>query len=86
MSGISAARIVLRSGARRPEPSGAEASRIAFLIARDGEDAALDWVRRTLAIYRSAVLDPRHFASFPQYRDLFLHSCASFRSWLYPHS
>lgn len=86
MSGISVARIVSRSGARRPEPSGVEASRIAFLIARDGEDAALDWVRRTLEIYRSAVSDSRHFASLPQYRDLFLDSCASFSSWLYPNS
>jgi hypothetical protein len=40
------------------------------------------WVQRTLAIYRRAVLDPKHFASTPDYRRLFLASCADFRRWL----
>jgi hypothetical protein len=35
-----------------------EAGRIGLLVARDGEEATRDWVRRTLAIYRRAVLDP----------------------------
>jgi hypothetical protein len=60
----------------------AERFRIAFLVARDGEAAAVAWVRRTLAIYRRAVLDPKHFASTPDYRRLFLASCADFRRWL----
>lgn len=59
-----------------------ERFRIAFLVARDGEAAAVAWVRRTLAIYRRAVLDRKHFASTPDYRRLFLASCADFRRWL----
>lgn len=59
-----------------------ESSRIAFLQARDGEAATLAWVRRTLAIYRRAVLDPSHFASSAAYRRRFLESCAEFRHWL----
>lgn len=72
----------LRSGARKRETGGAEAERIAFLLARDGNDATVAWVRRTLAAYRRAVLDPGHFAAAPGYRRLFLASCAGFRSWL----
>lgn len=59
-----------------------EAARLGFLLARDGKDATMAWVKRTLAIYRRAVLDPRHFASSPYYRRLYLSSCADFRSWL----
>lgn len=61
---------------------GTERFRIGFLVARDGEAAAAAWVRRTLAIYRRAVLDPGHFASTPDYRRQFLASCADFRRWL----
>ena len=60
----------------------AEAGRIGLLVARDGEEATRDWVRRTLAIYRRAVLDPGHFASTGGYRARFLISCAAFRRWL----
>ena len=59
-----------------------ERFRIAFLVARDGEAAAVAWVRRTLAIYQRALLNPRHFASTPDYRGLFLASCGDFRRWL----
>jgi hypothetical protein len=51
-------------------------------LSRDGEEATVTWVERTLAIYRQAVLDPRHFASLPEYRCLFLASCAELRRWL----
>lgn len=68
-------------GARVPD-DGDERFRIAFLIERDGEAAALAWVKRTLAIYRRAVLDPAHFASTTAYRRQFLASCADFRRWL----
>lgn len=61
---------------------GVERFRIAFLVARDGEAAAAAWVRRTLAIYRRAVLSPSHFASTPDYRRRFLATCADFRRWL----
>lgn len=60
----------------------AEASRIEFLLQRDGAAATLVWVRRTLAIYRRAVLDRRHFAHMTQYRLKFVASCLEFRRWL----
>ena len=62
--------------------NGIEAGRIAFLLGRDGEAQTLAWVRRTLGIYRRAVLDPRHFASTAGYRRQYLASCADFRRWL----
>lgn len=64
------------------EARSAEASRIAFLLQRDGPAATLIWVRRTLAIYRRAVLDRRHFAHTPEYRLKFVASCLEFRRWL----
>ncbi len=60
----------------------AEASRIEFLLQRDGAAATLIWVRRTLAIYRRAVLNRRHFAHIAEYRVKFIVSCLSFRRWL----
>lgn len=82
MSGISAVMNVSPTGAPGLEDCSTEAQRIGFLLERDGLDAARTWVRRTLAIYRSAVLDPRHFASAPDYRRRYLLSCADFRRWL----
>lgn len=61
---------------------GIEAGRIGLLLARDGEEATRDWVHRTLAIYRRAVLNPGHFASTGDYRRRFLASCLDFRRWL----
>ena len=61
---------------------GAEASRIEFLLQRDGAASTLGWVRRTLAIYRRAVLDRRHFAHAAEYRLKFVASCLEFRHWL----
>lgn len=40
-----------------------EAARTAFLLERDGDAATIVWVKRTLGIYRRAVLNPGHFAS-----------------------
>ncbi len=60
----------------------AEAARIEFLLRRDGAAATLAWVRRTLAIYRRAVLDRRHFARSAECRLKFVASCLEFRSWL----
>ncbi len=60
----------------------AEGRRIGLLLERDGPEATREWVERTLAIYRSAVLDRSHFASLPQYRPGYLASCADFRRWL----
>jgi len=59
-----------------------EASRIEFLLQRDGPAATLIWVRRTLAIYRRSVLDSRHFAHTAEYRLKFVASCMEFRRWL----
>ena len=64
----------------------AEASRIEFLLQRDGSAATLIWVRRTLAIYRRSVLDRRHFAHTAEYRLKFLASCLEFRRWLVENS
>ncbi len=60
----------------------AEASRIRFLLARDGAVATRNWVRRTLAIYRSAVINRQHFAHSGSYRKEFLLSILVFRRWL----
>ncbi len=59
-----------------------EGERIGFLLERDGPEEATAWVKRTLVIYRRAVLDPGHFASSAAYRRDFLLSCADFRRWL----
>ena len=64
----------------------AEASRIDLLLQRDGLAATLIWVRRTLAIYRRAVLDRRHFAHTAEYRLRFVASCLEFRHWLVANS
>jgi hypothetical protein len=60
----------------------AEASRIEFLLQRDGPDTTQIWVRRTLAIYRRSVLDRKHFAHTAQYRRKFVVSYLGFRHWL----
>ena len=65
-----------------PEDFRGEASRIDFLLQRDGAVATLIWVRRTLATYRSAVLNRRHFAHSSEYRRKFILSCLCFRRWL----
>jgi hypothetical protein len=60
----------------------AEAVRIALLLQRDGLAATSTWARRTLAVYRRAVLDRRHFAHTAEYRLGFVASCLEFRCWL----
>ena len=60
----------------------AEASRIEFLLQRDGAAATLIWVGCTLAIYRRSVLDRGHFAHTAEYRRKFVASCLEFRRWL----
>ncbi|PZN31370.1 MAG: hypothetical protein DIU71_10075 [Proteobacteria bacterium] len=39
-----------------------ERRRIEFVTQRDGLQEARRWARRTAAIYRSAVLNPHHYA------------------------
>ena len=60
-----------------------EKDRIDFLVRRDGFDATLLWVRRTLRIYRAAVLDKNHHASSTVFRPYFIRSCCDFRRWLH---
>lgn len=59
-----------------------EKARIELLVRRDGPVAAIQWVRRTLGIYRRAVLDKRHFASTGEYRRAFIESYCQFKRWL----
>jgi len=66
-----------------------EQDRLAFIESRDGKDGALDFARRTLAIYRKAVLTSRkrgykkpHHASIPEYRRGFIESCCAFRAYI----
>ena len=85
MSASSAAATASPAGANTCTGTGIEAGRIGLLLARDGEHATREWVKRTLGIYRRAVLDPRHFASTGDYRPQFLASCLDFRRWLRNH-
>jgi hypothetical protein len=59
-----------------------EEYRIRFLTQRDGLEATIAWVWRTLRIYRAAVLDKKHHASSEGFRRDFLQSCCDFRRWL----
>jgi hypothetical protein len=68
------------------EKCSVEGQRIALLLERDGFEATREWAKRTLGIYRRAVLDGSHFASTPGYRRRYLLSCADFRRWLRLHS
>jgi hypothetical protein len=63
-------------------PHFAESARIEFLLQRDGAEARLIWVQRTLLIYRRALLNRKHFAHLPDYRRKFIASYLSFRRWL----
>lgn len=59
-----------------------ESDRIALVGKRDGKDAAIEWVQRTMRIYRRAILDHRHFASTGEYRLRFIESYCDFKRWL----
>jgi hypothetical protein len=59
-----------------------ERDRLAFLVRRDGAEAAAEWARRTLRIYRRALLTPRHFARAPEYRRRFVEAYCEFKRWL----
>lgn len=59
-----------------------ESDRIKFIVARDGTDTAIVWVRRTMQSYRSSVLNKKHFASSRHYRRGFIESYLSFKQWL----
>jgi hypothetical protein len=59
-----------------------EQGRLEFLVQRDGAAATVEWARRTMGIYRRAVLDKRHFASTSGYRQPFIESYCEFKRWL----
>jgi hypothetical protein len=59
-----------------------EEHRIGFLVERDGRPATIEWVKRTLGIYRAAVLDKSHFASRNEFRRGFIESYCDFKRWL----
>ncbi len=59
-----------------------EGQRIRFLTARDGPEAAMVWVERTLAIYRNALKSPASHASKERYRPQFEESVSAFEEWL----
>lgn len=59
-----------------------ESGRIEFLLQRDGPAATRSWVERTLAIYREALRDPRHYANDPSYKPLFERAIREFEEWL----
>lgn len=63
-----------------------EGGRIAFLLARDGLNATIHWVQRTMVIYRRAVLNSAHFAGTAGYRRGFIESYCDFKRWLAGHS
>lgn len=59
-----------------------EADRIRLVVERDGLDAAIEWVRRTLQIYVQALNDPANFARAAEYRPRFEESIREFEAWL----
>ncbi len=59
-----------------------EIERIELLLRRDGPAATRGWVERTLAIYRRALADPRHYANDPSYKPRFEKSVRELQQWL----
>lgn len=65
--------------------------RIRFLIERDGFDAALEWCRNTMKIYRTAVLDrgchnrKPHYASTREFKKTFILSYLDFKHFILEH-
>lgn len=65
-----------------PAAGMSEHARIQLLIERDGLPRATDWVRRTMHIYRRAVLTKGHFAHSYPYRLRFIVAYLEFKRWL----
>ncbi|HTN48821.1 MAG TPA: hypothetical protein VMK32_05270 [Burkholderiaceae bacterium] len=60
-----------------------EHGRIGFLLQRDGAAATIEWVRRTLCIYRHALRDRAGYGG--EFRRPIIESCCEFRHWLRRH-
>ena len=58
-----------------------ERMRLETLCARDGVDAAREWASWAAALYRRSILDSTHYASQPDFRDLFAQSIREFESF-----
>jgi len=65
-----------------PDRIAVERERIDLLVQRDGIAAAMQWVERTVRIYRRAVLNRHHYASRDEYRRRFIRSYCAFKAWL----
>lgn len=59
-----------------------ESARIALLLKRDGLEATQAWVERTVAIYRRALADPKHYANDSSYKLRFERAVREFEEWL----
>jgi hypothetical protein len=66
-----------------------EKSRLTHYESVHGINSAVEFAKRTLAIYRKCVLNSRksgsdkpHYASLPEYRKLFIKSYLSFKEYL----
>lgn len=59
-----------------------ESERIEFLIRRDGQAQAREWVERTDGLYRAALGQRGHYAADPVYRPLFEKAVREFEEWL----
>lgn len=59
-----------------------ESERIAFLLKRDGFEATRAWVERTVAIYRCALDDSKHYANDSSYKPRFERALREFEEWL----
>jgi hypothetical protein len=65
-----------------PDAASSERQRLAFLVQRDGAEAAAEWARRTMRIYRRALLAHGHFARAPEYRRRFVEAYCEFKRWI----
>jgi len=63
----------------------AEEERIKVLLHRDGLEATREWIKRTLNIYRGAIVSPASHASQKGYKPSFEKSIQEFEEWLSAH-
>jgi len=59
-----------------------ESERIELLLKRDGLEATRAWVERTVAIYRRALAEPKHYANDSSYKPRFERAVREFEEWL----
>jgi hypothetical protein len=58
-----------------------ERVRLETLSARDGVDAAKQWASWAASLYSRSILDSTHYASQPEFRDLFVQSIREFETF-----